>query len=118
MNPWGKLLNLIAFTYMDNKQDKPTLYFIQLKEEIKTKTIFMITKEHKSRCLVIPQKGKATYREGNQESQCDLVVSETTWYDEGILGGKIGVQHLPLFKFLLFGDTEVKNLHVDVIEDT
>ena len=43
---------------------------------------------------------------------------ESTWYDEGILGEKIGVQQLPLFKFLLSGDTKVKNLRVDVIKDT
>ena len=43
---------------------------------------------------------------------------EPTWYDEGILEAKIGVQQLTLFKFLLSGDTKVKNLHVDAIEDT
>ena len=77
----------------------------------------MITKEHKSRYLVIPQKGKAKYREGDQESWCDLVVNESTWY-EGILGENIGVQQLPLFKFLLSRDTKVKNLRVDAIKDT
>ena len=46
------------------------------------------------------------------------MVIETIWYDEGILWAKIGVQQLPLFKFLLSGDTKVKNLCVDVIEDT
>ena len=43
---------------------------------------------------------------------------ESKWYDEGILGAKIGVQQLPFFKFLLSGDRKVKNLRVDVIEDT
>ena len=43
---------------------------------------------------------------------------ESTWYDEGILGETIGVQQLPLFNFLLSGDTKVKNLRIDVIEDT
>ena len=46
------------------------------------------------------------------------MVIETIWYDEGILGGKIGVQQLPLFKFLLSGDVKVKNIRVDAIEDT
>ena len=43
---------------------------------------------------------------------------ESTWYDEGILGAKIGVQQLPLLKFLLSGDMKVENLRVDTIEDT
>ena len=43
---------------------------------------------------MIPQKDKIKCREGNQESQCDLVVNESTLYDEGILGEKIGVQHM------------------------
>ena len=33
---------------------------------------------------------------------------ESIWYDEGILGGKIGVQQLPLFKCFLCGYTKVK----------
>ena len=41
---------------------------------------------------------------------------ESIWYDEGILGKKIGVQHIPLFKFLLSGDAKV-NICVDAIEN-
>ena len=39
---------------------------------------------------------------------CDFVVIELIGYDEGILGEKIGVQQLPLFKCLLSRDTKVK----------
>ena len=50
----------------------------------------MITKENKSRCLVTPQKSKDKDTEKNQKPYCDLVVIETIWYDEGILGEKLG----------------------------
>ena len=63
-------------------------------------------------------KSKAKYKEKNQSPWCDFVVIEEIWYDEGILGAKIGVQQLPLFKFLLSGYAKVKTLRVDVIKDT
>ena len=42
---------------------------------------------------MIPQREKLKIGRRTKKPKCDLVVIESIWYDEGILGAKIGEQH-------------------------